>query len=76
LCPEDIYKYCEKCLPKIIATGQRYEELPKFVRVLMKISHPFKTYWATVEFEFSAVIWAVYQTGLARGRGDVVEIGS
>ena len=75
-CPEDIDEYCEKCLPKIIAAGQRYEELPKFVRVSMKIFHPFKTFWAAGEFEFCAGIWAAYQLGLARGRGSVVEAES
>lgn len=68
-CPEDIDEYCEKCLPKIIAAGERYQEYPKFMRTSMRIFHPFKTYYAIAEFEFCRGIWSAYQVGLARGRG-------
>jgi hypothetical protein len=69
-CPEDIDEYCAKCLPKIIAVGERYEELPKFLRIYMKIFHPFKTFWAIGEFEFCQGVLAAYELGLARGRAE------
>lgn len=67
-CPKDIDEYCEKCLPKIVAMGQRYEELPRFVRILVRTRYPFRTYYAIAEFEFCRGILAAYELGLARGR--------